>query len=76
MHEYEKPSKLSELEATLQNLTPAEVEQRRSRMFGLGTTGNYGHRYRMDSIASDGFDSPGNMILPIIWYNSDSRSVM
>ena len=52
----------SELEETLQNLRPAEVEHRRTRMFGGGSTNYYDPRYKInESIASDGFDSPGKV---------------
>lgn len=59
--EKEKMIRFLELEETLQNLTPAEVDQRRARMFGLSGASNYNSRYRMaDSIASDEYDSPGS----------------
>ena len=49
-----------ELEAALQNLTSDEVEQRRARMFGEESLTYHGRRLeRVDSITSNGFDSPG-----------------
>jgi hypothetical protein len=61
LQENNQHEQFSEIEAALQNLTPADVEQRRARTFGGGATNYYAHRYnRGNSIASDGFDSPGN----------------
>ena len=56
-----------ELEAALQNLTSDEVEQRRARMFGEESLTCYGRRQeRGGSVTSNGFDSPGNVLHPLL----------